>query len=100
MREQSDAGNRLEVVLGADVYREAMPKAYRIAAGFLFHMPTGVGYRIDDGEIARHSAVRRIMKPCVGKQKCALGYSIPMIDDINQRTKVESAFRKSPTAVF
>lgn len=53
MREQSDAGNRLEVVLGADVYREAMLQAYRIAAGFLFHMPTGVGYRIDEGEIPR-----------------------------------------------
>jgi len=62
-------------------------------------MPIGVGYRIDDGEIPRHSDVRRIMKPCVGKQS-ALGYSIPMIDDINQRTKVESAFRKSPTAFF
>jgi hypothetical protein len=44
MREQSDAGNRLAVFLGADVYREAMPQAYRIAAEFLFHMPTGVGY--------------------------------------------------------
>lgn len=51
-------------------------------------------------ERLRHSAVRSITKRCVGKQKCALGYSIRLIDDIIQRITVESAFSKSPTAVF
>jgi hypothetical protein len=51
-------------------------------------------------EIARHGAVRRRTKWCVRKQNCTLEYSIPSIDDVIVRFRVEPAFRKSPTAVF
>jgi hypothetical protein len=37
MREESDAGNRLEVVLGVEVYCEAMPKHIASPPGFWFN---------------------------------------------------------------